>query len=501
MKERFYRIGNALKHIGIRSLVLALVVLLITAGLATFVGIRISATEWDAVQSQGKLNAREAAIEYDRCLLTRVNIVTLVGHQVEHMLQSGTANDAIEEYLSEQTHNIIATLDPSTTGLYGWINREYLDGAGWVPDADYVPVERPWYVETMASDQEITFIEPYLDMQTNTVMMTVTDLMSDGESVVAMDVSLEPIQKIIEQVASGTEGSQAFVLDLNGTVVAHSDVEQLGRNYLNEPDSLGGAVAQKILRDRQMQFDLKVPEGFYSVYVDKLEGGWYSVSMINADIWYRPLRRAMIIFFVILSLVVIFLVSVFLRLSAKNLALQRLHTRIRQEETRRKELKALSETDRMTGLYDRVNGERQVEELLAENGIGMFVELDIDDFKAINDTYGHQAGDRAIQFVADSLRSTFRTNDVLIRLGGDEFGVFAIGVTTREMGDALIHRLFRQLSNNNIPELSGKKISISVGAVIHSGEKASSFGDLYAAADSAMYHSKKRSGNSLTFSE
>ena len=123
MKERFYRIGNALKHIGIRSLVLALVVLLITAGLATFVGIRISATEWDAVQSQGKLNAREAAIEYDRCLLTRVNIVTLVGHQVEHMLQSGTANDAIEEYLSEQTHNIIATLDPSTTGLYGWINR------------------------------------------------------------------------------------------------------------------------------------------------------------------------------------------------------------------------------------------------------------------------------------------------------------------------------------------------------------------------------------------
>ena len=39
---------------------------------------------------------------------------------------------------------IIASLDPSTTGIYGWINEEYLDGAGWVPDEDYVATERPW---------------------------------------------------------------------------------------------------------------------------------------------------------------------------------------------------------------------------------------------------------------------------------------------------------------------------------------------------------------------
>jgi len=495
----FRKIRRAVRQIGARTLVVALAVLLITAGLATYIG--VGATEKEVLLHRGELNAKEAAMEYNRCLLTRVNIVTLVGKTVEDMLQSGTGNEAIKAYITEQTDNIVVTLDPSTTGLYGWIGREYLDGAGWIPDSDFVPTERPWYTETMASSQEITFIEPYLDLQTGTVMMTVSDLLSDGESVLAMDVSLEPIQAIITKVASGTEGSQAFVLDTNGIVVAHSDEKQLGMNYLAEPESLGGSVARKILREGQPHFDLKNPEGNYSVYVDKLEGGWYSVSLINADIWYRPLRRAMVIFVLVVTLVAAFLAFVFLRMSAKNIALQKLHRRIYQEERRGKELQALSETDRMTGLYDRVNGERRVRDLLSMGGSGMFLELDIDHFKSINDTCGHQTGDRVIIALADSLRVTFRTNDILMRLGGDEFGVFAVGVENPEMGEALIRRLFSHLENIRMPELPGGTVSVSVGAFIHNGEEETSFDKLYSAADSAMYRSKKAAGNSVTFSE
>lgn len=500
MKERFNKIRQKVKQIGPRSKAIAAVVLLVTAGIATYIGIRVSTTEKEVLLSRGKLNAMEAAMEYDRCLLTRVNIVTLAGQEVDQMLRTGADNEAIMGFLTGQTENIQATLDPSTTGLYGWINREYLDGSGWVPDADYVSTERPWYIETISSDQEITFVEPYLDMQTHTIMMTVSDLLEDGESVLAMDVSLDPIQKIVAQVASGTEGSQAFVLDRSGVVVAHSDERQLGRNYLNETESAGGAAAQRILKDGKMQFDLNNPEGHYSVYVDKLEGGWYSVSMINADIWYRPLRWTMIVFCAILGLVIFFLVYVFLHLSAKNIALQQLHKRIRQEERRGKELQALSETDRMTGLYDRVNGERRIKEMLALEGAGMFVEVDVDHFKDINDTCGHQTGDQVIHTVAEALRNTFRTNDIVMRLGGDEFGIFAVGIASREMGEALINRLFRQFENSEIPELPGGKICVSVGAVIHTGEKQVTFDELYAGADSAMYRSKKTCGNSLTFS-
>ena len=500
MNDRM-KITDILRHVGIKSIAVAILVILVTITAAAFIGNSFYATKKEVLQQQGALNAQESAREYDRCLLTRVNIVTLVGRTADHLLVTGASSDRIEKYLVEQTSNVLATLDPTSTGLYGWVKGEYIDGAGWVPDDDYVPTERPWYTQTMESDQEITFIEPYLDMQTKTVMMTVTDLLSDGKSVIAMDVSLDPLQEIVERVASDMEGSQALVLDGNGIVVAHSDMSQLGRNYLDEPDSLGGGVARRILVDGEKQFDIKTDEGNFSVYVDQLEGGWYSVSLINADIWYRPLLNTIIAFSIIVTLVIVFLAMVFLRLNAKNLALQKLHTRIDQEEKRGEALQALSETDRMTGLYDRVSGQRKVEELLASGSGGMFLELDIDQFKAINDTYGHQTGDSVIHAVADSMRTTFRSNDICMRLGGDEFCVYAVGIVKREMAEGITRRLFEKLGQAQIPELRGEKLSISVGAALHAEETASSFDDLYALADSAMYASKKIPGNSLTISD
>ncbi len=351
----------------------------------------------------------------------------------------------------------------------------------------------------MDSDDRITFVEPYVDMQTNTVMMTVSELLSDGKSVLAMDVSLDPIQNIVEQVSSDTEGSQALVLDDSGIVVAHSDKSMLGKNLLEMPDSPEYAIAENILIKNRMNFDIDTSEGNYSVYADKLMGGWYSVSLINANLWYRPLRRTMRVFTIIMILIMAFLVAVFLYLSEQNLTLQKLHTRIDQEEKRGEELQILSETDRMTGLFDRVSGKRKVDELLSANNKGMFLELDIDHFKHINDTFGHQTGDVVILAVADALLSTFRSNDITMRLGGDEFGVFAVGIVNQEMAKAIIGRLFTLISSLEIPELNGEKFSISVGAVLSSKKKEQTFDDLYALADSAMYDSKKSSGNSLTF--
>ena len=499
MNDRM-KIRDTLRHVSAKSIAAAIIVILIANITAAFIGNSFYATEKETLRQQCELNAKDSAREYDHILLTRVNIVTLVGRTVDSMMASGTGSEKIEKYLVEQTNNIAATLDPTTTGLYGWVGGAYLDGVGWVPDDDYVPTERPWYIQTVESDQEITFVEPYLDLQTYTVMMTVSDLLSDGQSVIAMDVSLDPLQAIVERIAAATEGGQALVLDGSGIVVAHSDKNQLGRNYLNEPESLGGAVARKILADGEKQFDLSAKEGNFSVYVEQLEGSWYSVSLINADVWYRPLRNTILAFSVIVALVSFFLVAVFLRLSAKNVALQALHTRIDQEEKRGEALQALSETDRMTGLLDRVSGQNKVNELLASGSGGIFLELDIDHFKTINDTYGHQTGDTVIIAVADSMRGIFRSNDLCMRLGGDEFGVFAVGIVKREMAEAIIRRLFEKLEKTEIPELYGEKIAVSVGVALHAGENAASFDALYALADSAMYASKKMPGNSLTFS-
>ncbi|MCR4838112.1 MAG: hypothetical protein K5897_04135 [Eubacterium sp.] len=64
---------------------------------------------------------------------------------------------------------------------------------------------------------------------------------------------------------------------------------------------------------------------------------------------------------------------------------------------------------------------------------------------------------------------------------------------------AIIHRLFYHLESLEIPELGDRKVTASVGVVLFTGKKAASFDELYAAVDPAMYTSKKKSGNSLTF--
>lgn len=501
MKDRVQLLKKTIKHIRPRSLFFAFTVFFITAVIAIYAGYQIHAMKNETLSLRGELNSQEAAMEYNRYLLTRVDIVTMVANTVEDLVESGSDSSAIEAYLTNSTNNVIETLDPSTTGIYGLFDGVYLDGAGWVPDADYVPTERPWYVQTIHSDGEITFVEPYLDAQTKTVMMTVSKLLNDGKSVLAMDVSLDPIQDIIKRVNVSTEGGQAFLIDTDGVVIAHSDESQLGRNYMEEPDSLGGIIAHRLIVDGQRQFEVDTSEGKYIVYVDDLEGGWYSVSLINGDVWHQQVHRTMLIFSVILLLVVLSIIDFFLRLTAKNIALQELHNQVDEEQKKGRELRALSETDRMTGLYDRISGERRVAEQIASGNGGMFLELDIDHFKAINDTYGHQTGDVVILAIANALRGAFRTNDVIMRLGGDEFGVFAVGIVDQELGAYIIQRLFDRVDRLDIPELNGEKVRISVGAVVSPEGKAPSFHELYGVADDALYTSKKASGNCLTFGD
>ena len=249
MSKQKQRLQDIFRHLRAGSVAFMLVVLLFTAGLATFVGVRIHDMRKETLLLQGEVNTQEATLQYDRYLLTRVDIVTLVSSKVESMMASGADSAEIEQYLTEQTNMIIDTLDPETTGLYGLIGGKYVDGAGWVPDADYVPTERPWYIQTTASTRDVTFVEPYLDAQTNTVMMTVSKLLRDGKSVLAMDVSLRPIQELVETVAAPDACDYAFLLDENGIGIVHSDRSQIGKNYLEEEDSTGGIVATRLLRD------------------------------------------------------------------------------------------------------------------------------------------------------------------------------------------------------------------------------------------------------------
>ena len=172
---------------------------------------------------------------------------------------------------------------------------------------------------------------------------------------------------------------------------------------------------------------------------------------------------------------------------------------IDEEKKREKHLLYLSEIDAMTELRNRGSGEKAITDLIAEGTEGMFCLLDADKFKSINDTYGHDVGDKVIKAIADCLKKAFRNSDVIMRLGGDEFAAYAIGITDEEHGNIVINRLFNLINKIDIPELGDRKITISLGAALFNVSDNLSFEELYKRADSVTYVSKKTVGNCATF--
>ena len=172
------------------------------------------------------------------------------------------------------------------------------------------------------------------------------------------------------------------------------------------------------------------------------------------------------------------------------------------EKRHAEELKRKSETDLMTGLRNRGSGEKAITELIKNKVPGMFCLMDADKFKSVNDTYGHDVGDKVIKAIANALKRTFRNNDIVMRLGGDEYAIYAVNVVDEERGRLIIKRLFREIDDIYISELAGKrKITISLGAALYDGVEDVSFEEVYKRADSGTYESKKIQGNACTFFE
>lgn len=162
------------------------------------------------------------------------------------------------------------------------------------------------------------------------------------------------------------------------------------------------------------------------------------------------------------------------------------------------ELQERASKDALSGLLNRITAEQYIVKRLDTLKPGeccAFFIVDLDDFKKVNDTLGHQAGDQAIRRSAQTLSNLFRANDIVGRLGGDEFVVFLSDSITetfiREKAASICERL--QLILGDSPHIT---LTASVGVHIASGPGAS-FDTLYRAADQALYHVKNSGKNAF----
>lgn len=164
---------------------------------------------------------------------------------------------------------------------------------------------------------------------------------------------------------------------------------------------------------------------------------------------------------------------------------------------RMRSLRAQRDRDGLTGLLNRPALEREVSRFLAsrEPKEAVFFMFDLDDFKGVNDRYGHDAGDEVLKAVASSIQEVFRSGDIVARLGGDEFVVFS-SMADEPRSSARRARLIQEtVSSVFVPAIGRRCLSASVGAASFPSD-GSSFAQLYRHADSALYDSKRNRGAS-----
>jgi len=166
-------------------------------------------------------------------------------------------------------------------------------------------------------------------------------------------------------------------------------------------------------------------------------------------------------------------------------------------------LQRVAAIDTLTGLVNRRFGlERLGEEfsraVRSKEPLGVIL-FDIDHFKAVNDTYGHQAGDKVLRTVADAARSVLREGDTLLRYGGEEFLAVLPGAGTDDLdqlGDRIRREIEASVTSDQHQEI---RVTVSLGAVAFPSTDVTDIDDLVRHADAAMYVAKSAGRNRLTF--
>lgn len=169
-----------------------------------------------------------------------------------------------------------------------------------------------------------------------------------------------------------------------------------------------------------------------------------------------------------------------------------------------RELEKLAVTDNLTGLGNRYYMVNELERALARSTRNSselaFLMLDLDSFKAVNDTYGHSTGDALIVEVAARINRAIRKSDLVARIGGDEFAIALEGENCTQMAQQVASKVIELIREPFDVEGHNVNIGVSIGiAVLKASDMSAS--ELMKKADSAMYFVKENAKGSYRFAD
>ncbi|MCR5347335.1 MAG: hypothetical protein K6E38_06105, partial [Fretibacterium sp.] len=317
MKNKTKITASVLREMAVTSLVI-----LLFLGVIIAYYIMLASETRQRIVKNSELVARTAAHEINSYLSNGIHALILACHTLDNMLRDESPQDEIRSFLVNQTVAAKRITSGNTTGLYGYVNGEYLDGSGWVPEADYIPTKRPWYIGARANNGQVAVVDPYLDVYTNSIMISLAKTLCDFKSVAALDFSLNPLQVFMEGLTARDEADMEIVLDRKYQVLAHSSRSELGRNYMAEEGTFGHALVDMLRSHGEGYFSFSFGGANYIVYTVPVMNDWLCLSIFDATSAFRQLRN-ILIFTVVASVLVASVLSLIMGYSNRKARLAR----------------------------------------------------------------------------------------------------------------------------------------------------------------------------------
>ena len=155
--------------------------------------------------------------------------------------------------------------------------------------------------------------------------------------------------------------------------------------------------------------------------------------------------------------------------------------------------------DGLTSCFNRSAGIKRIDEhLIASSGTDALLLLDLDNFKDINDTFGHMMGDEVLKHFAETLKKSVRTSDLVVRIGGDEFIVLLKDAGSRENVTNCVKKIVKRIMTEHYGANDDLDVEASIGVAV-SPDDGGSFEELYEKADEALYRVKRGGKNGYAY--
>lgn len=269
----------------------------------------------DNIMELGVSNMNSQATMIENYINKGWDILVITADTVNYMLENDLSNEYIISFLEEETNKVQNEVDSNFTGIYGYIDGEYIDGSGWIPPEGYKPKERVWYTTALEADGNAVIVAPYLDAQTNTIMISISELLSDGESVLSLDIALNEVQSITKSMTMNDKG-YGFIMDKTGLVVAHLDENEKGKIYPENDEQR--IMVDNIIKGDNEHFSISLDGKQSTVFSKQIVDDWYVVIVADNTKLLMELRKQLLIC-ILVSALVFTVIVIYAAVFARNI--------------------------------------------------------------------------------------------------------------------------------------------------------------------------------------